>query len=688
MVQRATEARSLVREWEALDALPLLAWASDAGGAVTFVNRHLLDFTGLSESELLGFAFVSALHPDDHERVLERWERAQESGDPYIVEERVRAADGSYRWFLAQAHPSHDEHGRIAGWIGAATDISERKLAEERAGYLLEVTAALAGATSLEATLAVALAEGLKAIGARSGAIAFLDAAGETLEVVHSIGYDAALIEQWRRFPLGSATPLAVAVRSGEAVWLESPEAWEGYDPALRTASSLGASRAWAALPLRVDGRSHGAIGFSFREERRFSSEDRAMMSALVQQCALALERIRLLEAERAARREAEDTAALLDALLANAPVGIAFFDRELRWQQINQALADMNGVPVEAHIGRTPREVVPDLADLAMPLFQGVLDTGEAVREIEIVGETPKAPGVTRTWLENFYPVPGQCGETVGIGVTVMEITDRKRAEEEVHRLNAELEGRVAERTRELLERTRQLEERNAEQETFLYTASHDLRAPLVSILGMAHVVEEALIRSDIDEASFALARVARNAERMSSLLQDLLAFARVGRVSEHSETLDLGEMTETVVADLSVQAARGGVRIEFPAGWPLVLMPRTEVTQVLLNLLSNAIKHAGRPGEEPAIRVGWELAGESVVVRVEDNGPGVPPQFREKVFRLFEKLQVGKEGTGVGLAIVKRIVERHGGRVWIEDSELGGAAFMVTLPTEKRPS
>lgn len=268
--------------------------------------------------------------------------------------------------------------------------------------------------------------------------------------------------------------------------------------------------------------------------------------------------------------------------------------------------------------------------------------------------------------------------GELRGFAKVTRDMTERREHEralaakaEALERANADLAAQRAE-----------LAARNLEQEAFVYTVSHDLRAPLLAIHGMAELLLDAVRRGDADDAEFLVARVARNTEKMGQLLTDLLALSRVGRSGEQVEAVDLGDVARTALADLAGRLEPRGVAVVSPAAWPRVLCAPSEAYQLLANLVGNAIRWAGRPGESPRVQVHWRFHGPLVELRVDDNGPGVPAQYRERVFELFRKLDAKAEGTGVGLAIVRRIAERHGGKAWVEDSKLGGASFAVTLP------
>jgi two-component system, LuxR family, sensor kinase FixL len=163
----------------------------------------------------------------------------------------------------------------------------------------------------------------------------------------------------------------------------------------------------------------------------------------------------------------------------------------------------------------------------------------------------------------------------------------------------------------------------------------------------------------------------------RMDQLIKDLLNLSRAGRVPEDPSLLDLGQTVERVVTELAERLTQRNVNVETPDNWPQVLYPETELYQLVLNLIGNASRFA-----RTTVRTCWGSNEEMFEFSVEDDGPGIAPEKREHVFQLFAKLDPSSNSTGVGLAIVKRISERHGGRVWITDSELGGARFVIAIP------
>jgi PAS domain S-box-containing protein len=233
-----------------------------------------------------------------------------------------------------------------------------------------------------------------------------------------------------------------------------------------------------------------------------------------------------------------------------------------------------------------------------------------------------------------------------------------------------------------ELQERIGEVEAKNAEMERFVYTVSHDLRSPLVTVQGFVGFLREDLSALDGDKIKIDLAMIEEAVLKMDHLLKDTLSLSRVGRVVNPPEEVSFGEIVHEALSQASGELRSRGIKVSLAEGWPRVRVDRLRVQEALTNLLDNSIKYMGdRP--HPEIEVGWRPEGEETVFFVRDNGIGMDPDQREKVFGLFYKIDPDSEGSGVGLAIVRRIIEVHGGRIWIESEEGRGTCVLFTLPT-----
>lgn len=228
------------------------------------------------------------------------------------------------------------------------------------------------------------------------------------------------------------------------------------------------------------------------------------------------------------------------------------------------------------------------------------------------------------------------------------------------------------------------ELEAKNAELEQFTYTVSHDLRSPLVTIKGFLGLLEKDIKDNNADRVAADFKRIGSAADKMDSLLADLLELSRVGQVSQTPEKIDLKVLIQDALNTVEARLNARNVHVKVMPGLPIIYTDPTRLREVFENLFDNAVKYMGDQ-TSPEITVGLRGDAEELILFVQDNGMGIEPKYQENVFGLFNKLNPSSEGTGVGLAIVKRIIETQGGTIWVESEGAGkGSTFCFTIPNQ----
>lgn len=268
---------------------------------------------------------------------------------------------------------------------------------------------------------------------------------------------------------------------------------------------------------------------------------------------------------------------------------------------------------------------------------------------------------------MRKHFSISVVCYEQNHFATVFFDVTDIKNAAAERERIISELESK------------------NAELERFTYTVSHDLKSPLITIKGFLGMLDGDIARGDETRIKSDIRRIAVAADKMAALLDDLLELSRIGRIINPPSEFPLGALIGEVIEALDAPVKECRADITVDDGLPSAYADRKRVFEVLQNLIENAIKFR-KPGAPPRIRIGAAEENGFVKIFVKDDGAGVEPRYFDNIFGLFNKLDSKSEGTGIGLALVKRIAEVHGGKAWVESQGPGkGSVFYFTLPQKK---
>jgi PAS domain S-box-containing protein len=376
-----------------------------------------------------------------------------------------------------------------------------------------------------------------------------------------------------------------------------------------------------------------------------------------------------------AQRQEAERTKAHLAAIVESSEDAIISKSLKGLITSWNQGAEKIFGYKTAEIIGQPIlRLIPPDRLDEEADILRRI-SRGEQIDSFETIrlnkAEQPIHVSIT------ISPIKNREGQVVGASKIARDISARILAEQEVRRLNDELEQRVMQRTAQLTAVIKELE-------SFTYTISHDLRAPIRAIDSFSHILLHQYGAVLGEEGQRMIGIVRSDAQRMGQLIDDLLQLSRLGRIKLQPTKLDMKEMVLAVFNSLIASETPG--QIDFRLGeLPPAFGDPTQIGQVWQNLLTNAIKFSAKQ-DQPVIEVGGSLEGNEVRYYVRDNGIGFDMRYADKLFDVFQRLHSQKEfkGTGVGLAIVYQAVQRNGGRVWAESSLNQGATFYFTLPTQ----
>jgi PAS domain S-box-containing protein len=604
-------------------------------------------------------AWLQGIHPDDRTSNDEASKRARSGEREYDTEFRVVWPDGTIHYLKEHGRIVRDADGAPLRMIGINFDITARK-SMDGALFVVAQRGWLADAENFFDALARYLGENLDMD------YVVIDRIDEDPAIAETVAlYARGAIVPNMRYAL-KGTPCENVLGRRLCVY---PQGVQQLFPEDNLLAEMGV-QSYIGIPLwDCSGQPIGLIALMGSKPCSDAAPATQLLQLVATRAAAELTRERN---DCILRRREHEFRTLAESL----PDSIVRYDREGRIIYVNPVLEKNLGAAAANMIGTSVREFQANGSyEAYAQAVVTALASGEN-GEIEYILPVPgKEPIVHQIRL---IVERDEHGEVTGVLAIGRDITERKRTEKEIRTLNAELERRVA-------ERTAQLEAANRELEAFCYSVSHDLRAPLRHIDGYVDLLVSRCRDGLNDKGLHYVDTIADSARGMGVLIDDLLQFSRTGRAEMRWERLEMHQALQEALAD--IKESYSGRVIEWSIGaLPSVRGDYALLRQVWANLLGNAVKYT-RSREAARIEVSAREENGEIIFTVTDNGVGFDMRYADKLFGVFQRLhsQEEFEGTGIGLAIVQRIISRHGGRVWAEAELDRGATFSFTLPSFK---
>ena len=688
--------------------------------------------TGFSPEEYYEHGWLSVLHPDDRERDADDMAKLL-ANQKVVSEVRIIRKDGEIRWVRAYANPKWDEKNqRVSGIYGAVQDITEQKKAEANLQQREVIFEVLVDAAN---TFLKISEWNTKTWNNEVNKL--LEQLGKTIHASHAYIFENSLTDdgsilmsmRYEWTSPGFASDLNNPKYINRSVDLEFIESWN--DNVLKGKPFIGdnkhigqqemddlASSGMHALldvPIYINGVWWGTIGFDeMAAPREWTNSEVGALQIAANLLAAVIER---REIDSVLQRELQQRQVLIGELekrnaesetLRETTVIVAstldIGDAVQRiLEQLKRVLAFDNayvwlyeGVSAKMVGAIGPANLMQEnksyIVNEQNPDYLLWKQKVPFVLLEDVSKDYSKFPPKIRSWLAIPLKVRGVLIGYIALGAQkpgwftehdaelALTYANQAAIALENSRLFSELQVELSLKERLIHE----LEVKNAELERFTYTVSHDLRSPLVTIQGFLGYLEKAVTAGNMDGFHRDVKRIERAASRMDTLLKDVLEISRVGRLINKPQDVPFGNLVKEALEIVHGRLENRGITVQTHSNLPLVHVDTQRVIEVLQNLVDNAAKYMGDQ-LHPVIEIGMD-GHDGVrhpIFFVRDNGMGIAPEYHDRIFGLFNKLDATSDGTGVGLALVKRIIEFHGGRIWVQ-SELGkGSTFFFTLPT-----
>ncbi|MFW5792679.1 MAG: PAS domain-containing sensor histidine kinase [Bacteroidota bacterium] len=628
---------------------PVGIFRTDSKGLTNYVNPYWCRISGISAREAMKNGWLKAVHPEDREKLSDIWKQTTEYKEQSTAQYRFLHENGSIAWVIGKAIPVRDNVGNISGYIGTITDITRLKNAEENLNKKLKFEIILSKISSMfinvnhkniDKSINAALEMIGNYVGTDRSYVFMTSDDGTVLNNTH----------EWCRKGIPSEIENLQNIGINEYSWwinklkmshiIQVDNVSQMPDSAKKERLMLEEQgiKSLLALPMDTDNSLFGFLGFdSVKKAKTWKNEETVMLKVLAEIFVNAFKRV---NAEKQIRRSEERNRAIVSLL----PDMFFRLNKQGVFLDCSNHNHEEFYLPLKEFLGKKITDVLPEtIANMAMTNIENAFSSGE----IQIF-HYPLSIKQEEFWYEARMIPAGQ----EEVLIIVRDITASRKQQ-------------------------RILEQKNEELEKYAYTVSHDLKSPLVTIKGFSLLLLEDIKQLQDTKMQTDIKRIINATNKMAKMLEELLEISRAGKITNTPQKVHLAVLVSEVLDLLAIPISESNANVIVHKNLPVVNTDKNRVKEVLQNLIENALKFSTNV-TKPIIEIGVKKIENKRVIFVKDNGIGIAPEYHDKIFGLFSKLNPNIKGSGIGLPLSKRIIESLNGEIWVEsEGKNKGATF-----------